>query len=276
MRPLLGSAVVAVFLLLAAVPASARPFQLVPIDATPLGVVEGATNMAVADLNGDGHLDAVAGAAPFAAFAAGLGGLSAAPLAVTPAGFRAAFVTAADVNGDGLADVVMTQYSPGALAVFLSDRSGGFSLAPGSPLAVGRIAWNPVIADFDSDRRPDIAVALGADGEFIGLGDGTGRFVAGGRISAGSVPLASTSADLNGDGRPDLAVADYETSAVAILLGDGHGGFTRHPAPASLSRSAPDAVVSSDFNEDGRADLALTNASAFVPEIGRASCRERV
>jgi hypothetical protein len=88
------------------------------------------------------------------------------------------------------------------------------------------------------------------------LGDGTSTLREAGPPlkDAGTTPLAI--ADLNGDGKPDLAYGDPDmnSGAVVVQLGDGAGGFA--PAPLSPFYAGwPGALVSADFNGDGRTDL---------------------
>ncbi len=62
---------------------------------------------------------------------------------------------------------------------------------------------------------------------------------------------------MNGDGNPDLVIADHQSPFIAILLGDGNGGF--RPAPGSpvnvRSHPHPHGVVAADFNGDGYPDV---------------------
>ena len=73
----------------------------------------------------------------------------------------------------------------------------------------------------------------------------------------------SVVSDFNGDGIPDVAVADRVSGNIAIMLGDGFGGF-RH-SPGSLVMPGPSSstvLAAADFNGDGRQDLA---AGSFNP-----------
>ena len=66
--------------------------------------------------------------------------------------------------------------------------------------------------------------------------------------------------DFNGDGKPDLATANYTSSNVSVLLGNGMGGFgtvTNFTAGAK-----PISVTVGDFNGDGKPDLAAANYSS--------------
>src|SRR5947199_329415 len=57
-------------------------------------------------------------------------------------------------------------------------------------------------------------------------------------------------ADFNGDGKQGLAIANYDSSTVCILLGDGAGGFN---VTANLQTfSGTGSVAVGDFNGDGK------------------------
>ncbi|HEX6850952.1 MAG TPA: FG-GAP-like repeat-containing protein [Candidatus Polarisedimenticolaceae bacterium] len=71
-------------------------------------------------------------------------------------------------------------------------------------------------------------------------------------------------ADFDRDGIADLAVANFSRvggtpSEVAILLGDGRGGFGT-PSPFAAGNGATQ-VVASDFDGDGNADVAVLNTN---------------
>src|SRR4029079_8978135 len=68
--------------------------------------------------------------------------------------------------------------------------------------------------------------------------------------------------DLNRDGNPDLAVANYGTSDVSVLLGDGAGTFGAAVNFPVAVRVYAQSVVVSDFNRDGNPDLATANSGS--------------
>ncbi len=70
-----------------------------------------------------------------------------------------------------------------------------------------------------------------------------------------------TTADVNGDGKPDLIVADG-TGGVAVLLGNGSGGFSA--AATYAAGAGPDAVTTADVNGDGKLDLVVTDKSGGI------------
>ncbi len=80
-------------------------------------------------------------------------------------------------------------------------------------------------------------------------------------FSANSSPRSVTSADFNGDGIIDLAVANEISTDVSILLGTGTGSFGNAINFNVGVGHNPQTVISSDFNGDGKVDLATANYS---------------
>lgn len=118
-----------------------------------------------------------------------------------------------------------------------------------------------VIADFNRDGKPDVAVADEAGGTVcILLNNGDG-FASPVTYAAGSHPKSIATADFNHDGKADLAVAGG-TGFVYILLGNGDGTF--QSAIAIPLPSPAYAVVAGDFTGHGQADLALAAGDILV------------
>ena len=70
-----------------------------------------------------------------------------------------------------------------------------------------------------------------------------------------------TTGDFNGDGRRDVAYALNNPTGVAVALGDGQGGYGV-PLVTTISTStvsSAEAIVATDFNGDGKLDLALSD-----------------
>jgi hypothetical protein len=84
------------------------------------------------------------------------------------------------------------------------------------------------------------------------FGPPSGFFAGGG---AGEIAVG----DFNADGKRDLAVV-RSGNVVAVLLGDGAGGFAA--ANTFAIGSSARSVVTADFNLDGKADLATANPSS--------------
>jgi hypothetical protein len=71
--------------------------------------------------------------------------------------------------------------------------------------------------------------------------------------------------DFNRDGKLDLAVADYATSTISVLLGNGDGTFQAHVEYAT--GRYPESVAVGDFNSDGKLDLVVSNNGSNTVSI---------
>lgn len=191
-------------------------------------------------------------------------------------------VVAADVNGDGTADLVValqndpgaTHVSNGRVAVLLGNGDGSFADATTYDSA-GKQAQSVAVGDINGDATPDIVVAnfcnfvndtcsLTTLGLLLGHGDGT-------FAPALAIPLLGNSAtsvaiaDLNQDGAMDIAVTvlagAVAGTAVEILIGRGDGTF-REPIFASAGDDDLRSVTVGDLNGDGAPDLVLTGDKA--------------
>jgi FG-GAP-like repeat len=230
----------------------------------------GTTSMALGDFNGDGKMDiAIVNSSITVLLGDGSGSFTEAagsPQAIS--GFPTAAV-AGDFTGDGRSDLAVTKET-GGVAVYLAGQGGELTEAPGSPLATGEQPAAITSADLNGDGKLDLVTANSqSDNVTVLMGDGAGHFTP----SAGSpfaVPSASQNlglpdsvavGDFTCDGRPDLAVTNFNGSSnnVAILQGDGNGGFANvmgSPFPANIN---PGPVLVGDFNGDGQPDLAIVN-----------------
>jgi uncharacterized protein (TIGR03437 family) len=230
---------------------------------SPFAVGTQPQGLAVADLNGDGNLDIVT-ANTIASnvtilLGDGLGNFVAAPGSPFPVGTGPHSVAIADFNGDGKPDIVTSNSGNNTVTILLGNGLGGFGTpanftAPGFPQSVA-------VGDFNLDGKPDVVTANSGGNNITYLqGDGLGGLKAGVQFGAGSIPYSLAVGDLNGDGKPDVVVANGGDNTLTILLGNGVGGFTQAGGSPLTVGSFPAAVAVSDFNGDGRADIAVANA----------------
>src|ERR1041384_618293 len=172
-------------------------------------------------------------------------------------GAGAVEIASADLNGDGNADLVVTDDIQSAY-VLLGNGDGTF--ASSSSISLHNSPFGIAIADLNGDGILDLAIAIaaGSHGEaaiLIGLGDGSFTPPVYYDLTYNGVRLVAT--DLNHDVRLDLAAAienPSPRSALAVLLGNGDGTF--QPAVISVLGSSDD-IAAADFNGDGNVDLAL-------------------
>jgi len=134
---------------------------LTPAPGTPTGVTARPYFVALADLDGDGRLDALTTHDDVSLVTGllgdGRGGFRPAPGSPFDVGRRAWKAVAHDVDSDGKKDLVVAAGE--AVIVLIGDGRGGFRPVPGSPLPAGRGAWSLAVGDFDGDGRADVATA---------------------------------------------------------------------------------------------------------------------
>jgi hypothetical protein len=244
-----------------------------------------ASFICVADVNGDGHPDALTADFDHTLFSPGgaievlLGngdGTFKAPVSYTVPNAYVEWVFAADVNGDGRVDLIaattpIASSSPQGMAVFLNNGSGGFQIgqqiSAGSPFAVGdlnkdgKLDLVVVNVIFSATSSPSYSLAI-----YAGAGNGT--FAQTGPIydvGSGDSVASAALADFNGDGSQDIALT-VGNNAVVIMLGDGAGRFTAAATTVPVDQR-PSVVLAGDFNHDGHQDIAVLSSVYSVVDV---------
>lgn len=233
----------------------------------------GALSIASSDFNGDGVPDFVVGQSStspgmgLVVFLAQSDG-SLGKGVVYAQNSALSYVAAADLNRDGKADIVASNWATGAVEVFLGNGDGTFQ-APSSITLPG-ITNGLVVADLNGDGWPDVAVTGRNSVVYILLNDGKGSLALTGTYPISGVGYELVAADLNKDGKLDLAVAMTTTSRVAILLGNGDGTFSAAP-DYDTTLPAVYGIAAGDLDKDGNADLVITspNAGALAVAFGK-------
>lgn len=165
--------------------------------------------------------------------------------------------TTADVDQDGHPEILVASGALAAPGVRVLYVSGGDLLA-GALVTSGATGGDLTLiasGDLDGDANCDLVVGLGANGYEVFRGDGAGGFSP---LGAGQEPLDGPAAlvDTDLDGNLDL-VAGY-FGGVALLYGNGQGGFS---APGVLGPPVMlEEFLVDDVDQDGTADLIGTLA----------------
>jgi hypothetical protein len=164
------------------------------------------------------------------------------PHPVAEVGYDAFGIVSADLNGDGLDDVVTAngdmEYA--GVSVLIASEEGNF--APQVVYSTCEYPIMVIVGDFDGDERADLAASCpgyssgGPDDVSILLGNGDGTFQTEMRFGTIDEPDAIAAGDFDGDDEQDLVILPWGSSLLS-------------PDRASIAVG--------DFNNDNREDLAI-------------------
>jgi hypothetical protein len=169
-------------------------------------------------------------------------------------------IATADLNGDGILDLVLNDGNSAGVSVLLGNRDGSFQ--PFALFDCGcQFPFDVVVADFNGDGKSDVA-ETSPNGVSILLGDGAGNLGAPLVLTAGISPERVVAADLNGDHKMDLAVTNLGSNTVSIFLGRGDGTFAA--ATDVTVGMGPSGIAAGDFNRDGKLDLAVADSGTLL------------
>jgi hypothetical protein len=227
------------------------------------------SNLAVGDLNHDGHLDVIATNPQTASVSVFMGNLDGALAPATNIAFTLPDTTdlpepysvvISDFDGDGRNDAAIADNRSGTVFIQLGNGDGTFH-AGSRPHINAAGGYRMIGYDLDVDGHLDL-VTISSDNEvsvLLGNGDGTFRDGVTSPTGPGTGPYTVAVADFNLDGVPDVITANYMTSNASLLLGIGDGTFEA-PIDAGMMGMCPYGIAAGDFNGDGKPDFATANA----------------
>ena len=258
-----------------------------------------ASSVTLADVNGDGHLDILVtnqcasasncGSTGVVVLLGNGDGTFQPGVSYGVPGSNAFSIVAADLNGDGKLDVVVSEQcssnnncNAGSVAVLLGNGDGTFQPAV-SYNSGGLYAFGVAVADLNGDGHPDLVVSNycisnsnctnGTVDVLLGIGDGTFQSAVS-YNSGGYYSRFVTVADLNADGKPDLIVISQcnnynncDLGSVGVLLGNGDGTFQTASSYSAGEQTAYSAAAA-DVNGDGKLDVIVADQCDYSSDCG--------
>lgn len=233
----------------------------------------------VGDFNGDGKPDLATGNNGGASLSVLLNTTTtgATTVTFTPAqtydvGSNPRSVAVGDFNGDGKPDLVAANSRSNTLSVRLNTTAMNAMTASFGPEYTFSVGTNPyavAVGDFNGDGKPDLAIANSGDNTASVLLNTTAMnatmptFATQQSFGVGGSPYAVAVADFNGDGRLDFVTANNGDGSLSVLLNTTAANAATPafaPQQVLMTTSHPRSVAVSDFNGDGKPDIADADA----------------
>jgi gliding motility-associated-like protein len=236
-------------------------------------VAEGLYDVAVADFDGDGKLDAVtannsANTMSVYRNTSTVGAYSFTRSTLNPAA-KTLYIASGDLNGDGKPDVVATEASGTRVFVFQNTTAGAISFAMQTiSLSAGTKTTQVKIADLDMDGKLDLIVSDQSQSRLWIIKNQSSvgaislavpvSFSLGGSAGMDGIAIG----DLNGDFFPDIVTGEFNkaTSSVFVVRNASAAGTINLivQAPMVLANLTVKNFCIGDLNNDGKPDIAAT------------------
>jgi len=227
---------------------------------------DSSNSVTLADIDGDGDLDAAVANQQFSKIWLGSGdGTFREGMTLDDEFAHAMRFVLADFNGNGVPDLYLANYQRGNRV--LLGVGNGYFLQDSQIHSYSRRTSDAAVGDFNGDGRPDVVLAcVASHHNSVWFATGEGKFREHTRLGEHPVQGEAVAvADLDGDGHLDIVIANGAAHGPPenhVWRGDGLGGFqfvqtfgnsySRDLALADLDGDGDlDAVVANSENEKG-------------------------
>ena len=228
------------------------------------------SGVALADLTGTGRIDLIvsnSGGNDVLIFPGEGGGRFGPELhggAGLPVGKDPVGITVADVNGDGLPDLLVANKGSDTLSLLLGQSTGaGWALTPAADLPVGAGPVSTIVRDFSHDGHQDILVANSrSNNVYLLKGTGGGNFnvTAPTVVPVGSDPVQMLVGRFGPGLDPEVMTINKVSNDFTMISNiESQGRYTQTIPAGGL---APDAALAVDLNGTGVLDLVVANSGS--------------
>ncbi|HEY0725997.1 MAG TPA: VCBS repeat-containing protein, partial [Pyrinomonadaceae bacterium] len=185
---------------------------------------------------------------------------------------------AADINRDGLPDLVVANHGDNTVSVLVNKTVPGATMPSFAAQQMFTLESSPssiIATDINADGKIDLIAAHPTSGNVAVLLNTTAAraaapsFAYEQSFTAGSGAASVVAADVNSDGKVDLIVANSNEDDVSILLNATAPGSAAPSFSSSTfaAGSKPCAVTIVDVNGDGKPDPIVTNSSDGIVSV---------
>lgn len=221
----------------------------------------------VLDVDGDGDTDvavACSGGNTVALYLNNGSGLFSGPTNFESGGNGEYGLIAADMNNDGILDLVCGTRDSQDACVMRCNGNATFTTTDVED--IGGSVWVIVAGDLNGDGNMDIASAnsFSANGAIL-LGNGAGQFGAATTYPSTGHTASSDIGDVDGDGDLDWLLSAFGGQNWRLFTNNGNGVFTYHSDITAPSN--PSCAAFFDTDNDGDLDVALFDEIADVVVI---------
>ncbi len=243
-----------------------------------LSTIAGANGIAIVDVTADGKPDIVITSPGSSVVSVHRnvsipGNLGFEPRVDFAVGVEPSAITGGDLDGDGLNDIAVSNYTAQTITLFRNKTSTGNIAFDTTRIAAPANIRSLLLTDLDGDGRPELTAAaynsryaatILKNNSVPGLMSFAAPATFGNYLSAVGF-YCVMAGDINGDGKPDLAVANQTMHELILLRNTSAGGNIAFGQSISFTKGVDNsyAVAIGDLDGDHRPDVVVGNPMAY-------------